>query len=361
MSDFVKEKEAQVQEVSNEVEKVDLGAVDDDSQEDRIAWLRKRGVIIDMPEGNKNKNDSMGKNTSSTDKVKDIRAVTCVKISCDDSIPYELVKVNVDYNGDGDQFLIELKPHFIGNSNNTAINETLLNEMAAKQMGNHGISVSKDTIEKYVNLGSVESFSLSKPYLENDNIGVNVYLDEAGQLKNLCANRRATEFANLCGFQSVPFAGDVLIGRVQYTKQYGIRNIDFNLDDMDSNAKWLKGVFNRNYQQGIENQQVSLEQSKNIEKVHEGSEYNWRENEEDIEINFNFEKYVKSYKDLNIKFHRKKVIFSNKNTKMQIYEIELYKPIDVDDSTWNVSSDSKNIIDITLTKAEEGIWNQLTV
>jgi len=195
-------------------------------------------------------------------------------------------------------------------------------------------------------------------------------LDEAGQLKNKCSNRRASEFANLCGYEAVSFAGDVLIGRVEYTQLYGIRNINYNINDMDSNAKWLKGVYNRNYQQGIENQQINLKQNinenENYEKIHienEKNGYNWKENEEDIEIMYqipiSIKNKISNYKDIIIKFHSKSIIISNKHTKEILINIKLIHTIDVDDSIWNVNSDDKCVIDITLTKAEAGMWNQL--
>jgi hypothetical protein len=45
--------------------------------------------------------------------------------------------------------------------------------------------------------------------------GVNIYLDEAGMLKKLPLNARASELALKCGFNPPPtFYGDVYVGRV---------------------------------------------------------------------------------------------------------------------------------------------------
>ena len=68
---------------------------------------------------------------------------------------------------------------------------------------------------------------------------------------------------------------------------------------------------------------------------------------------------ISNYKDIIIKFHSKSIIISNKHTKEILINIKLIHTIDVDDSIWNVNSDDKCVIDITLTKAEAGMWNQL--
>ena len=61
---------------------------------------------------------------------------------------------------------------------------------------------------------SVETFPLSHPSVVNNQRRVLLYLDEAGQLKKLPPNPRASGIAAMCGFENVPFAGDMFIGRV---------------------------------------------------------------------------------------------------------------------------------------------------
>ena len=99
---------------------------------------------------------------------------------------------------------------------------------AEKQFSTENISITASTIATLNKSVSVEAFQLSKPAKENSYEGVSMYVDEAGQLKHLAPNRRATGFANICGFKDVPFLGDVFISRMGPTES-GQTNIDFKL------------------------------------------------------------------------------------------------------------------------------------
>jgi len=51
-------------------------------------------------------------------------------------------------------------------------------------------------------------FPLARPHISNEFQAVNIYLDEAGQLKGLPLNKRASGIAELCGYRGVQFAGN---------------------------------------------------------------------------------------------------------------------------------------------------------
>ena len=319
-----------------------------ESQEDRIAWLRKRGVIIEMP----------GEAKSDEINVGDTTTIVCVKIPCDENLPLEEITVKVRDCNDGDQLIKELKCYF--GSSNSSLNEKLLQEAAAKQFGNEDLPpISKETISKLADQGSVETFCLSQPYLETDCNGVYIYLDEAGQLKGLPFNRRASALAQLCGFENVPFAGDVFVGKVHFDTSTGLKNISIYKHDIDSSAPWIKGVFNRNYQHGIETNKVGIkEEKKDVLNKNEVKGYTWRHvDDETIEVLYNLPNNVVSHKDVLVKFLRNEVMVKSKsqptNVLLNLYLISEIVP---DECTWTVSSTSGNVIDITLTKCSNDKW-----
>lgn len=102
------------------------------------------------------------------------------------------------------------------------------------------VTVSEEAIAEVAKGGNVEVFPLARPHNSNGFQAINVYLDEAGQLKRLPPNARASGLAELCGYKSVPFAGDVFIGRL-LVQEARLQNVDFMLPEMSSDALWLKG------------------------------------------------------------------------------------------------------------------------
>jgi len=324
----------------------------EETSEERIAWLRKRGVVIEMP-GERGK-ASVAPSPDPDNAV----PVTCVLIPCDDNQPYQEVSVTTYKDKDGDQFLQQLKPFF--SSDSSKLDDKLLQEAASKQFGNQELpSISKQTVEKFAGEGSVETFPLSQPYRDLESNGVSIYLDEAGQLKGLRSNRRASELAALCGFEAVPFVGDVLVGRVHLDKVKGLQNASFRREEVDSGANWLKGVVSSNYQHGIETNKVGMsDSSAPTERTNKEGNCTWRDipGEDIVEVMYTMPEDI-THKDIVVKFSHKEVIIKQKsNITHVLLHLKLRKEVTADECTWTVASHSKRVIDISLCKASSGAW-----
>ena len=121
------------------------------------------------------------------------------------------------------------------------------------------------------------------------------YLDEAGTLKSLPLNNRASSFASLCGYENVKIYGDVYLGRTCMSNEGRgpIRNISFHLFEVDSSADWLKNVRQLNYQHGIKANMVAMEtdtadtvNGRETEAVDSsGHQYKWSQTEDTVDIN----------------------------------------------------------------------------
>jgi len=326
-------------------------------EEDRIDWLRNRGVIIDLPE-------ERGKPiNNSLDKSKFVN-ITVVLIPCKDIEPYREIEIAIDLNDKGDRLLKSLKPYFSPITDN--LDEEALKETAKKQFSLTGQSLPTDlnieSLKKTMsNMGSVESFSLSHPQLSNNYCGINLYLDEIGQLKHLPSNNRARTLAASCGFDNVPLAGDMYIGRIRCipNSSEGIINESFRLDELNSDSSWLMNIKKDNYEYGIKTNRVVMpgdidDTPKTNEIVDKGIK--WTESNENIEVIYQLSDNLTT-KDIKIQFHSKSVIISLKsNPKEVLLNIDLYKSIQVDDCTW---TGSKRDIEISLEKSNPGTWGQL--
>lgn len=141
---------------------------DNMSTEDRVRWLRERGIQIHLP----------GERHDSTSAQYELRVV---KIPADDRLPFEEVVLQASLGSSGDQ-LVELLPQEIRKTS-TRISASLLDQEVLKDLsrslkgssiGNgdatvdRPIDIKPSTLEKQLQLGGVEAFTLCHPSPENN-------------------------------------------------------------------------------------------------------------------------------------------------------------------------------------------------
>ena len=324
-----------------------MSGEDSMTMDERIQWLRDRGVQIELKE----KLKPVGEEEVPSDNS--MTSVTMVFIPASDKEACEEVRIRVLKNGSGDKLLTALKPVFATDHD---VDPKLLADTASKQFGNMELKVPESTLQKVVREGNVETFALSRPSHTNGSHGVNIYLDEAGQLKGLPPNRRASGLADLCGFKNVPFVGDVFVGRVRVTKD-GIQNVDFLLQEMSSDAPWLKGVEAENYAFGVSTNQVSM--NDDTDRIIRGEDdelgYVWQEDISTIDVSIRKPLSVSSSKDIDVKFSSKAVSISLRDGSWTL-SLNLKHAISSSECTWTVNASH---IEVSLEKAEERIWKEL--
>lgn len=325
-----------------------------ESQEDRIAWLRKRGVQVEIPGERRAGNES---------EVGIGEAVSVVRIPCDDAQPYEELEIGLPTGYQGDALMQQLRKFFA--SDRHAINSDLLQQTATKQFGNTELRISPDALQKVSELGHVESFSLDSPCDANGLQGVAIYLDEAGQLKALPPNRRASQLARMCGFLDVPFCGDVFVGRTAVKRSSEGRmlaNSSFPLKDLDSSAAWIKGAETRNYELGVSRGQVEMrgggeEAAPEAGGVDDARGVAWQETLDTIEIRLTFQGQEKwTAKQIQVKLGAKAVDVSLRQDQRQFLSLKLAGSISLDDSTWTLSD---GVLTLHCEKTSAGLWSRL--
>lgn len=320
-------------------------------------------------------------------KLKDSKAaptrhVKIVKVPCDDSQPLAELNIPVEDGRPGDQLPQLLRIYF--NQGKVRVDD--VKDVASQQFANQDIKVTQNTLDQLSQEGSVEVFPLAHPNEHNNNCKVAFYLDEVGQLKKLAPNKRASQFAQLCGFQNVPFVGDMFIGRVGPPVDGSSsvpQNIHFTLEDFSSDAPWLKHVVEHNYQAHLAANKVALdtdlpndESTAETDLVGAGGHVKWSESKENVEISVQIPPQIKKFtaKDISVKFGASSVAVKVRNTTTEAVSSEgatvapqefvtllegaLAGSVVTDECTWSING---HALELTLEKSGKstGRWRKL--
>lgn len=307
-----------------------------------------------------------------------------VKIPCDDNLPYTELSIPIEPDRNGDQLPEMLRIFF--NQGSVVLSD--VKDAAAKQFANQDVNISQNTIDKLSKVGSVETFPLSHPSKDNLQRKVAFYLDEVGQLKKLPPNRRAAQLASECGFKDVPLVGDIFVGRTGVSSNSNsiITNLDFELNELSSDACWMKDLAKKNYEHGIATNRVAMESSLIDESAATASTLSdfpsvkWSETNEQIELSATMPVEIIKFttKDIDVKICPSKLsvkVRNNTNCSISItsrlnsnitplnewivlLEGNLEHTVSVDDSTWCINGRD---IELSLEKTSSRIWKKLLI
>jgi len=85
---------------------------------------------------------------------------------------------------------------------------------------------------------TIDIVALFPPKTDNKFVGINMYCDDKGVVKNLGVNRRASEITALCG-KPTQVHGDAFFGRVLDDGRDLFERQDFTLRDLQGDAPWV--------------------------------------------------------------------------------------------------------------------------
>lgn len=281
-----------------------------------------------------------------------------------------------------------------------------MKDLASNQFSNQDINISQRTIDQLSSAGSVEVFPIAQPVHENGSTKVSFYLDEAGQLKRLQPNERASQLARLCGFKNVSFVGDLFVGRTRVTaaaKGGLIEHLDFLLYELDSDSDWLRDVEAHNYSYGVAHNRVTMDQQvyepdaeeEPNRAVSSCKELRWTETKDYLELSLSLPAAIKRFtaKDLQVQLRADRVEVRIRNTSgasvlqsfccspsgtggggggsssssaqevlpdglVLLWEGRLHGSISVEDSTWCING---HAVELSLEKraSSQGLWKKL--
>lgn len=215
----------------------------------------------------------------------------------------------------------------------------------------------------------MESFSLTRPSAGNDWVGVTAYLDEAGQLKGLARNKRASALAGFCGFDNISLLGDIYIGRL--TREGGSAqpyHISFTTAEVDSSCAWIRNAHRDNYQHSAASGRIDMTGqsehadllSKELESCNPSQQYKWTQTEDTVDVIINTKAAgiaSVSKKDIvvSIKASHLSIVYKGL-AERSLLDIALNAAIKPSDSTWSMSGSD---IEVSMEKAVEEVWQKL--
>jgi hypothetical protein len=337
--------------------------------------------------------------------------IAFVLVPADTSRPLEQRSVPRPPTGwsPGGDYLVEyLKTAFQSGGDNVDISllqqsatTTLATSSVAAVGGNDtnttSTSVSSEALRQVAMQGNVETFCLVHAVPSNNFTAIHIYLDEAGMLKRLPLNTRATDwFAKRAGYNDPPpqFFGDIFLGRVVQRKsiQTGrplVVNESFVLGrDTALDAPWLQAAATDNLAYQLEmnkitgrtgnqqQQQPKVAGQDGVAKVEANGLFSWTQTEQEIELLIPIiptttgtsssdtatDAATFKTKDIQVKFRPQNIQVKVFNK--ELVALKLFEHVDPDACTWTLDRSSKNNMDtvtllVTMEKAEAAFWPRI--
>lgn len=363
--------------MQDEVISQKTGSSDDMSPEDRLVWLRERGVTVETSDDRRREKISKIMNEGDEVDGEDYDDLSFVHVPQNESLPLKELVMKVSKNRSGGDVLMEYLKPFVSASSKK-IDLDLFKEQATKHFGSGDGpgKVSEKSLMEVAEKGQVESFCLVQPAPSNKFCSVNIYLDEVGLMKRLPLNKRAGGFALKAGFNPSPmFYGDVFIGRLS-TKPV-MKNVDFKLGlDTSPDAKWLQAAVMENLEHRTamnsisgnpDRIQPSADGEDGIAKTELGG-YEWIQTDEEVEITVPLgssnDAVALTSKDvkaggLKVKYYPRKllVLFKEK----ELVSLDFYSNVDPDGCMWTLDTSGKGVsVVITCEKSDPMSWPRIT-
>jgi len=376
----------------------------EEQQEERVAWLRERGVEIETPEERRLKQlrqahsvaDRIAEEEDETEQQDDEDVIYYVKIPADTSRPLEELRLRTKppppstaattADGSVDVLAEHLKATAFRTNGGAAdadaaeVDLSLLEQQSTTTLasGNVAPQVSDETLRQVAKEGHVETFCLVRPGASSSTTtttttaGIQLYLDEIGMLKRLPMNPRASRFAEIAGYNPPPtFYGDVYMGKVVSYDQSSPsfnrkqRNASLRLEEAQLDAPWLReaAVSNLEYQlernraagipAGDAPQQPNQPGTDGKEEFASREGYSWTQTEEELEVRIPIPaaatdddddiataKLSDVKKAIGVKFRSQGVDATYR--KLPLLSLRLFERVDIDGGcTWTIERQGK--------------------
>jgi hypothetical protein len=352
--------------------------------DERMQWLRDRGVLVETPEDRR-----AGRIASTLQEADslhfDTEPVAFVLIPADKSKPFQecsfvpppsMSAQRAAAVPGGDALSHHLKQAFATDSDKVDISIFHRQQQSnpVHQLGTGGINggipaVSNETLESVAREGHVETFALVHPTPSNQFTGVNIYLDEVGQLKRLPLNPRASDYAKMAGYNPPPiFYGDVFCARVRKSGPIIVEYPSLTVQELENTASpWLRQAATDNLEHQLQlnhltgrqgETQAAVAGSDGVAQDEEGGKYSWTQSEQELEVVVPLPSATVTSRDVSVTFKPRKLLVACR--KESLVSIELFERIDVDGCTWTLdkSGDVLRLV-ATMEKAEEALWPRI--
>lgn len=237
-------------------------------------------------------------------------------------------------------------------------------------------SVSSDALQKVAAEAHVETFTLVHPVPSNNFISVRIYLDEAGMLKRLPLNSRATEFAKRAGFQDPApiFYGNVFLGRLQMRAPQRNLSLRVGRDTSLDDAPWLKQALTDNLEYQMEQNRITgrndqrqpLVDGQETSKVEENGRFSWTQTEAELEIKIPLPATTTS-KSIKVNFKPQVLRVLVQTADDILLNLDLFERVDTDSCTWTLekntavdaTEETSKVLVVSMEKQEAALWPRI--
>lgn len=211
--------------------------------EERVAWLRARGVEIDLVHDKSGPNRPPRRGEAADgaqERNQDPRkyfAYVCIPVSGE----VHVERCLRDYR-EGDSLKDWLGPRFRDDAaiSSEAVERETRAQFDRMVTSSNGrlVAPTTSTIREVARDSGAEAYPLAQPTEENGYEAVRLYVDEVGALRERARNPRAERFAfETAGLGGLRIHGDAYVGRTMQTP-HGIENLDLTLDDLLPTSPW---------------------------------------------------------------------------------------------------------------------------
>jgi hypothetical protein len=173
-----------------------------------------------------------------------------VFIPCDETQPIEEKLLDIPPGRDMECLLDALKKHFLESGmqsmEDTSVTKDQQNAKLKEQLEKQsGQKIDDEMLKVAANMQMVQPVALLPGGTKNNFIHVNMYVDDKGISKGLRLNKRASDFTQLVNMPN-HVAGDAFVARIFDDEKSDFKRIDFSLDELRSDAKWVEEAIKLN-------------------------------------------------------------------------------------------------------------------
>ena len=317
----------------------------DDDEEDslspdqRLAYLRERGVEVETSEDRQQKKEVVP--------LRGAGEFVYLKLP---HTPTESVSRLHGPVSKGDSLLTLLKPVFADKTlmDKRAV-ERETTDRLSKMLSQHSVEApSFDTLHALASEeGHVEAYPLARD--SSSGRHVSLYIDGIGALRERPRNARAEQLCAACGLHGLQIRGDAYVGRTQAGPQ-GLRNVDFYESELDPSSDWCVASLRSHHAQSQAMRPVDV-------KSGSGENYKWSQTDDEVEIIVECPPADAPLKSrVKVSYGRGDALTVVCDGVQLIHWSPLFAPIDPSGCSWTI--DGSTLV-ITLEKREEREWHTL--
>mmetsp|Transcript_644 Transcript_644/g.865 ORF Transcript_644/g.865 Transcript_644/m.865 type:complete len:254 (+) Transcript_644:30-791(+) len=164
---------------------------------------------------------------------------TYVLVPSDNALPFKELSITPKKDKEVESLPQALQAYFAKNAKPMSAVEKQELRKQIESQAKQPIQLTDDILEMMASSSIVDIVPLYPNRPQSDFVGVSIYCDDKGMIKNLPVNERASAITMLCGKPTRVY-GDCFFARVKDDGRDVFERMDFTLKDLQSGTGWMK-------------------------------------------------------------------------------------------------------------------------